>query len=162
MRPTDHGIGLTTAIKDALKEANVNVDDIDMFNCHATSTPKGDASEAACIKELIKKNRALITANKGNVGHMVAGAAITESLFAMQTFRTGIVPAIKNLSADWSCKLGTETAASQVEPVYNGLNYACENISKPDINVIVKNSLCFGGINMSAVFKRYMPEDAKI
>jgi 3-oxoacyl-[acyl-carrier-protein] synthase II len=74
---------LTTAIKDALKEANVSTDEIDMFNCHATSTPKGDASEAACIKELIQKNRALITANKGNVGHMVAGAAITESLFAM-------------------------------------------------------------------------------
>ena len=132
-----------------------------MFNCHATSTIKGDASEAACIKELIQKQvkqNTLITANKGNIGHMVAGAGITESLFAMQTFRTSMVPAIKNISSDWSCKLGTSVAATGIEPVYNGLNYACENIKKTDVNIIVKNSLSFGGINMSAVFKRYNEE----
>lgn len=81
LRPTDKGLGLITAIENALKEAKV--EGIDMFNCHATSTPKGDASEAACIKEIVGKQRPLITANKGNIGHMVAGAAITESLFAI-------------------------------------------------------------------------------
>jgi 3-oxoacyl-(acyl-carrier-protein) synthase len=66
-----------------------------MFNCHATSTPKGDASEASCIKSILfdkaikiegqssNPKYTAITANKGNIGHMVAGAAITESIFAM-------------------------------------------------------------------------------
>ena len=65
-----------------------------MFNCHATSTPKGDASEANCIKDILGlANRndgqetnpkyTVITANKGNIGHMVAGAALTESIFAI-------------------------------------------------------------------------------
>jgi 3-oxoacyl-(acyl-carrier-protein) synthase len=40
------------------------------------------------------------------------------------------------------------------EPAFNGLNYIVENVKKEDINVIVKNALCFGGINMSAVFKK--------
>ena len=75
---------------------------VDVFNCHATSTPKGDASEAACIKQVVqgKCEQALITANKGNIGHMVAGAGLTESIFAIKSFETNIVPAIKNLGAD--------------------------------------------------------------
>lgn len=42
----------------------------------------------------------MITANKGNIGHMVAGAALTESIFAIKSFETKIIPAIKNLGAD--------------------------------------------------------------
>lgn len=44
-----------------------------------------------------KSKRTLITANKGNIGHMGAGAAITESIFAIESFRTKLVPAIKNI-----------------------------------------------------------------
>jgi 3-oxoacyl-(acyl-carrier-protein) synthase len=41
------------------------------------------------------------------------------------------------------------------EPAFNGLNYIVENVKKEDINLIVKNALSFGGINMSAVFRKY-------
>lgn len=34
-------------------EAEIQPKDIDLFNCHATSTPKGDASEAKCIKHIL-------------------------------------------------------------------------------------------------------------
>lgn len=97
--------------------------------------------------------KAIITANKGNIGHLVAGAALTESVIAIQSLLRGQVPPICNLSADWSCRIGGPSGKG--EPIYNGLSYAYEAIRKEDINVIVKNSLCFGGINMSAVFKRY-------
>ena len=132
-----------------MEEAEVN--SVDLFNCHATSTPKGDASEAACIKKVVqgKNEHAFITANKGNIGHMVAGAALTESIFAIKAFETDIIPAIKNLGADqWSCRQCMDD-----EPIFNGLNYVQENC-KSEINTIVKNSLCFGGINMSVVFKK--------
>ena len=122
LRPTAEGTGLITAIKSALHEAGVDIEAggdancIDLFNCHATSTPKGDASEAECIKEVLSQIphqpsdtksplSAVIMANKGNLGHMVAGAALTESIFAIKAMQTGKVPAIKNLSADWSCRV---------------------------------------------------------
>ena len=106
LRPTDEGIGMKTAIYQALEQAGIDIEKggdenyIDMFNCHATSTPKGDASEANCIKEILSKAKRIegqesnpkytvISANKGNIGHMVAGAAMTESIFAMQSFKTG-------------------------------------------------------------------------
>ena len=67
-----------------------------MFNCHATSTQKGDPSEAQAIKDLlVSANPQLvegqekdpftpvISANKGNLGHLVAGAALTESAIAI-------------------------------------------------------------------------------
>ena len=47
-------------MKSALLESGIDIDQggdeniIDLINCHATSTPKGDYSEADCILNLIK------------------------------------------------------------------------------------------------------------
>ena len=46
LRPTSTGVGLISAIQEAMIEAGVVPSDISAFNCHATSTPVGDASEA--------------------------------------------------------------------------------------------------------------------
>ena len=94
----------------------------------------------------------MITANKGNIGHMVAGAGLTESAFAIQSMITGRVPAIRNLSLGWNCRSFDDTIS---EPTMNGLNYLMDSVQKDNIDVVVKNGLCFGGVNMSAVFKRY-------
>jgi 3-oxoacyl-(acyl-carrier-protein) synthase len=64
------------------------------------------------------------------------------------------VPAIRNLSQNWSCQSSLKGEKLK-EPAFNGLNYIVENVKKENINVIVKNALSFGGINMSAVFKKY-------
>jgi 3-oxoacyl-[acyl-carrier-protein] synthase II len=53
LRPTDNGIGLYKAIRNALVEARVTPSQIDSINSHATSTPAGDLSEAACLKKLL-------------------------------------------------------------------------------------------------------------
>ena len=49
LRPTDSGVGLIAAIQEAMIEAAITPADISAFNCHATSTPVGDTSEAKCI-----------------------------------------------------------------------------------------------------------------
>ena len=49
LRPMDSGVGLISAIQEALLEAEVVPKDISAFNCHATSTPVGDLSETNCI-----------------------------------------------------------------------------------------------------------------
>ena len=53
LRPTDGGVGLISAIQEAMIEAGVLPSDLSAFNCHATSTPVGDASEAKCIKSIL-------------------------------------------------------------------------------------------------------------
>ena len=58
LRPTDSGVGLISAIQEAMLEAGVTPSDISAFNCHGTSTPVGDASEAKCIKSLLAASQA--------------------------------------------------------------------------------------------------------
>jgi len=53
LRPTDTGVGLIKAIQTVMTQSGLQPKDIDMFNCHATSTPKGDQSEAKCIKSIL-------------------------------------------------------------------------------------------------------------
>lgn len=168
LRPTDDGVGLQQAMLMALQDAGVDIEKggdencIDLINCHATSTPKGDASEAEAIRLLLQRavktsdqakdpKSALITANKGHVGHMVAGAGLTESAFAIQSMVTGRVPLIRNLALGWNCKSFDDTIQ---EPSMNGLNYVMDTVQSDNIDIVLKNGLCFGGVNMSAVFKR--------
>ncbi|HDH53569.1 MAG TPA: hypothetical protein ENH24_03695, partial [Nitrospirae bacterium] len=44
--------GEAIAIKKALNDANVNIDEVEYINAHATSTPLGDAAEAKAIREV--------------------------------------------------------------------------------------------------------------
>lgn len=53
LRPTDSGVGLISSIQEAMIEAGVIPRDISAFNCHATSTPVGDASETKCIRSIL-------------------------------------------------------------------------------------------------------------
>ena len=57
LRPTDSGVGLITAIQEAMIEAGGTPAEISAFNCHGTSTPVGDVSEAKCIQALLASNQ---------------------------------------------------------------------------------------------------------
>ena len=168
LRPTDTGIGLISAIQTALLEAGVIPKEISAFNCHATSTPVGDKSEASCIasilgasdkhkvdtladfralspeaisqctaKDISRTDLPVLTALKGNLGHCVAGAGSLEAAFAFLHLQKQEVTKIRNLE----------------EPVCDTLRFATKNENKK-LDAIVKNSLVFGGINASMVFKR--------
>ncbi len=127
LRPTDNGIGLFKAMREALLEAGITPSEIDSINSHATSTPAGDLSEAYCIKRLLgNKNawtsleelskivpeealvkeapiqqsqlaRAIITAPKGHIGHTFCAAGAVESIFAIKSIEKNTVPQILNL-----------------------------------------------------------------
>lgn len=125
------------AIKTALREAGVTHDQIDVFNCHATSTPKGDLSEAQCIKAITDK--AVITANKGNIGHGVAAACAMETSLALISLKEQILPNIRNLDS----------------PLDSELNF-CRKVSPMDFSTVVKNSLVFGGLNYSIVLNKFI------
>jgi len=73
--PSDNGsvIAMTRAIKDA----GVELDDIDYINAHATSTPQGDMYEAMALGRMFAGQRALISSTKSMTGHecWMAGAS---------------------------------------------------------------------------------------
>jgi len=59
LRPLDDGDGMRQSMQNALDDAGIDLSKggdrncVDMFNCHATSTQKGDPSEAQAIKDLL-------------------------------------------------------------------------------------------------------------
>lgn len=70
------GKGAYLAMKAALKNANIPLEEIDVISAHATSTKVGDISETKAIKELFGKHayQIPITANKSMIGHMLGAA----------------------------------------------------------------------------------------
>ena len=65
--PSDNGSVI--AMSRAIKDAGVELDDIDYINAHATSTLQGDMYEAIALDRLFHGQRALISSTKSMTGH---------------------------------------------------------------------------------------------
>jgi len=126
-------------MKLALKMAGLLPEEIDHINVHATSTEAGDEIEARSIKDVFgpHANKLTISAIKSSIGHTFATAGIIETIFGIKSMQQSIAPKILNLN----------------DPDILDINYATSNINQ-DINLMLKNSFGFGGINVSCVFKK--------
>lgn len=131
------------AIELALINAGISANDVDIVNAHATSTKNGDLSEAKAIAQ-VYCNKPLITAFKGNLGHMMGASGTAETIMLIETMQKGIASAIANLdSPDPDCHPGE-------------LRFARET-SHGDFEIGVKHSFGFGGRNAVIILKRYEP-----
>jgi len=68
---------------------------------HGTSTIKNDRTEAKAIRHLFgtRARDVLVSSNKGQLGHTIAGAAVTNLICAIKAMCEGIVPPTANLTA---------------------------------------------------------------
>jgi 3-oxoacyl-[acyl-carrier-protein] synthase II len=83
-----------------LKEAGVKKEEIDMINCHATSTVVGDIAELKSMKDIAKVNKTVtISANKSNTGHAFVAAGAIESIFSILSIEHSLIPRIRNLES---------------------------------------------------------------
>ena len=94
----------------ALSEAGVDGGQVWSVNAHATSTPLGDRAEAGAISGLTSGSGALVTSNKGSIGHLLGAAGAVESVFSVMSVMEGVVPPTIN----------TETLDPEIERM--GLN----------------------------------------
>lgn len=78
-----------------------------------------------------------ISAIKSSIGHTFAAAGVIETIFGIKSMQESVAPKILNLT----------------DPDVLDLNYATSNV-KQDINLMLKNSFGFGGINVSCVLKK--------
>lgn len=133
--------GPRRAMLNALRNAGLNVDQVDYLNAHGTSTPLGDANESKAIKAALGDHAKKIVVNstKSMTGHLLGGAGGIESVFTVLALHHQKSPPTINIfNQDPECDL----------------DY-CANVARDmKIDVAVKNNFGFGGTNGTLVFKR--------
>ena len=140
--PEPEGEGATRALERAIKDAGLKPEDIDYINAHGTSTHLNDSIETKVIKRIFGENsKVKVSSTKGNTGHLLGAAGVVEAIISTKAIEDGIIPPTINYKEkDEECDL-------------NLVVNACE---KQDLNVVMSNSLGFGGHNASIIFKKYV------
>ncbi|MEE1802871.1 beta-ketoacyl-[acyl-carrier-protein] synthase family protein [Streptomyces sp. NPDC101062] len=96
--PHPSGAVAQRAVEVALRDAGWRSGDVEHVNAHGTSTPLGDATEAALISR-VYPHRPPVTAPKGVLGHCMGAAGAMEAALTVLTLQHGVVPPIANLDA---------------------------------------------------------------
>lgn len=141
--PCVDGEGAQRAMKMAVLDAGLQLEDVDYINAHGTSTPANDAAETAGIKGLFGERayRIPISSTKSMIGHALGASGAIESLACIKAIETGIVPPTINYSTpDPDCDL--DYVPNQARNV-------------GEVNVVLKNSFGFGGQNACLVYKKF-------
>src|SRR6266436_236742 len=123
--------------------AEVEKDQIDYINAHATSTPVGDASETKMLKLALGEENAYATpvsGTKGATGHCLGAAGAIEATFSILAIRDSKLPPTINYEVtDPECDL----------------DYVPNVPRDANVDVAVSNSFGFGGHNACVVFKKF-------
>lgn len=140
--PPENGEGGARCMQKALRDAGMNLEDIDYINAHGTSTPLNDKCETTAIKTVFGEHayRLSISSTKSMTGHMLGGAGGIEAAFTALTLRHGIIPPTINLEhPDPDCDL----------------DYVPNTARERMINAAMSNSFGFGGTNGVIIMKRF-------
>lgn len=133
--------GPQRSMRNALRNAGINPDQVQYLNAHGTSTPLGDVNETNAIKLAFGDHakNLVVNSTKSMTGHLLGGAGGIESVFtALAVHHQISPPTINILSQDPECDL----------------DYCANSAREMRIDVAVKNNFGFGGTNGSLVFKR--------
>lgn len=138
------GDGAYRAMKLALEEAGVTVNDIDYVNAHATSTPVGDPSEITALNRLLDggEKKLTISGTKSMTGHLLGGAGAIEAIATVKAMENNLVPPTINVQQL------DDNIPAQMDIVINK--------AKPkELNICMSNTFGFGGHNAIVVFKKW-------
>ena len=136
--PSDEGS--YTAMSRAIKDAGIDLKDIDYINAHATSTHQGDMYEAKALDRLFRGQRALISSTKSMTGHECWMAGASEVVYSIIMMHNHFVAPNINFE--------------NPDEYSEHLNIAPKTIDT-EVNVVLSNSFGFGGTNSALVIKNF-------
>jgi len=140
--PEPSGEGAARAMTRALKDAGVELDEVDYIAAHGTSTPLNDATETKAIRRAFgdHADHIAVSSNKSMVGHTLGAAGAISAVAAVCTIRDGMIaPTINYEHPDPACDL----------------DYVPNTARQADVRTAIVNGFGFGGQNAVAVFRRY-------
>ncbi|MEW9899297.1 beta-ketoacyl-ACP synthase II [Chitinivorax sp. PXF-14] len=139
--PCEDGEGASRCMVNALRNAGLNLDQVDYINAHGTSTPLGDLAETIAIKRCFGDHakQLVVSSTKSMTGHLLGAAGGVEAVYSVLAIHNQIAPPTINLH--------------EVDPQCD-LDYVPNTARQMKIDVALSNSFGFGGTNGSLVFKR--------
>jgi 3-oxoacyl-[acyl-carrier-protein] synthase II len=139
--PPEDGDGGYRAMKNAVKDGNLDLSQIDYINAHGTSTPLGDVAETVAVKRLLgdRAKKVVVNSTKSMTGHLLGAAGGVEAVFTALALRDQVSPPTINLrTPDPACDL----------------DYVPNEARKMQIRIALSNSFGFGGTNGTLALAR--------
>ncbi len=141
--PHPEAHGAIKAIQFAMRDAQLNPQDVHYINAHGTATQLNDTMETLALKTAFGQHayQVPMSSTKSMTGHGMGMTAAIEAIFAIQAIRDRVVPPTTNLhEADPECDLDYVPHEAR---------------TLKTLDVVMSNSFGFGGHNVSLIFKRY-------
>lgn len=123
---------------DAMNESGISASDVDYISAHATATLNGDVEEAAAIRKIFG-DKVPVSSLKGNIGHTLGASGGIELIATLEMMKRGTIHPTLNLK--------------NVDPACAGIQHVMEPLQR-EVDIILKNSFAFGGINAALVCRK--------
>lgn len=140
--PAPEHEGAQRAMKEALADAEITIDDVGYINAHGTSTKYNDYYETLAIKKVFGERayQIPISSTKALTGHLLGASGALEAGICALTLKNQVIPGTYNLeNPDPECDL----------------DYVPNQLRKADLEVALNNSFGFGGHNAVLVMRRW-------
>lgn len=138
--PCEDGEGAVRCMRNALRSAQMNPDDIHYINAHGTSTPLGDVAETVAVKRCFGDHakKVAVSSTKSLTGHLLGAAGGVEAVFSVLAIRDQVAPPTINLhNPSPECDL----------------DYVPNTARPMTLRTALSNSFGFGGTNGSLIFR---------
>ena len=139
--PPEDGRGAADSMRNALRDAAFNPDQVDYINAHGTSTNAGDIAETLAVKSVFGQacQDLAVSSTKSMMGHLLGAAGAVEAIFSVLAIQDSLAPPTINLdNPDEHCDL----------------NYVPHTAQQKTIKVAMSNSFGFGGTNGTVIFSQ--------
>jgi 3-oxoacyl-[acyl-carrier-protein] synthase II len=142
--PHPEGIGAIKVMQNCIKDANIDLSDVDTINMHGTSTQLGDVAEAKALNSVFGNHLYSMNINstKSMTGHLLGAAGAIEAISSILSINNGIVPpTINHLTED--------------NDIDKKINFTFNKAQKREVNFAMSNTFGFGGHNACIIFKKF-------
>ena len=141
--PHPEGKGALISMREALRDAELQPEDIDYINAHGTSTPLGDTVELKAIQSLFGEHayKMNISSTKSMTGHLLGATAAIEALACVMAITRGVIPPTINV----------ENIDPEIDP---NLNLTLGVAQRREVRCALSNTFGFGGHNSSIIFRK--------
>ena len=143
--PHPEGLGALNAMRSALRDAGMTINDIDHVNTHGTSTGLGDIAETAALAKLFGEHSSKVYVNstKSMTGHLLGAAGAVEAMASVFAIQNDIIPPTINHFTD--------------DPeVDQSLSFVFNKALHTTVDVALSNTFGFGGHNATLIFKKFV------